>query len=319
MGQGTTRRILVSLAFALIAGTSALAQGTLSDSAARQAAREACRILGSPSEFGPKSVVEREGAPGSRQTPIVRVSDGELMVTLDQAGNFLGFNDLSAAVLQPPDGPPRYPNVMEAWAALNTALRKLKVPEEQRKKTAVAGKKPPMLKLRMQPEPYGYPAFGGNLVDAKLHAVTGKFVSLLVGRGWTYEPPNIRVKSKAAIATTIATLGGLQDEWEATLSYRTASASDAPEAIQKLNLQRTMRLCYDVSSTWGNVIVDSVTGEVVHHERARGMDGKVLIPVPPTGPRGGPPSEIFTVRNITLGSALAVLTTALVLLLRHRR
>jgi len=114
-------------------------------------------------------------------------------------------------------------------------------------------------------------------------------------------------------------LGGLPGEWGAVMSYETANRPDAPRAIRDLNAQRTMRLCYNVTSAWGTVIVDSVTGEVVRSERTVGADGKPQMPYPPTMPRGGTPSEIFTLRNIALGSALAALGITLVLLLRHRR
>ncbi|HMS55392.1 MAG TPA: hypothetical protein PKA27_08320 [Fimbriimonadaceae bacterium] len=186
---------------------------------------------------------------------------GEILMTLDQDGKFLSLNDMGAKARLPQQGKPKYKSEGEAWAALELRVKKLGMPEglqrSEIKRDAVK------TTFTMNPKPYGYQASGGNKVYAEFHSVTGKVISLNIGRGWTYEKPNVVVKPADAVKTAMKVYGGKASEWKHTLAYDTSPKPEAPFAIRNLNTKKIMRLCYNMASKYGSVTVDSVTGEVV--------------------------------------------------------
>lgn len=119
----------------------------------------------------------------------------------------------------------------------------------------------PQYRLTLLPRPHGYPASGGNVVVAELRRSTGRAVTIRVGRGWTYEEPNIRVSEGEALDTVVRAAGGNEADWTARLEYTTSPDPSGPQDLYRMNQAKTMRLCYRCSSSTAAACVDSVTGE----------------------------------------------------------
>lgn len=186
---------------------------------------------------------------------------GEVMITLDQDGKLLMLADMSAKARLPEKGKPKFQTDNDAWTALEAHVKKVGMPEGVERGQIKRGDT--KIQFTMHSKPYGYKALSGNLVNAELHAVTGKLISLHLGRGWKYEKPNIVIKPEDAIKSAVKIYGGKPADWKHVLSYETNPNPEAPFAIRNLNTKKTMRLCYNLSSKFGSVIIDTVTGDVV--------------------------------------------------------
>lgn len=251
----------VVLSFVLLFATHCYSQESLPDQALIERAKRFSRAAGSSAEFGAGTVVERT------EHGQVHITDKEVFITLRPNGEFLGFHDLSAEAAQPLEGAPKFASDDAAWTNLEQRLSAMELQVEPNRRKIQheprVGGKPPVIKFTMHPRPYGYRALGGNRVQAQVQAVTGKLMSLMVGSGWTYEEPNIRITEAEAKRTAANTLGGEPREWEYTLTYETSGRDDAPAETRRLYQQKVMRLCYNLGSDYGSVLVDTVTGDVV--------------------------------------------------------
>lgn len=191
----------------------------------------------------------------------IMVHPGEVIIILDQEGKLVSLSDMAARARLPVQGKPKFRSDGEAWSALEKLLKKVGMPEGVERGPIKLGDT--KIQFTMHSKPYGYKALSGNLVNAELHAVTGKVISLHLGRGWKYEKPNIVIKPEDAIKSAVKIYGGKPADWKHVLSYETNPNPEAPFAIRNLNTKKTMRLCYNLSSKFGSVIIDTVTGEVV--------------------------------------------------------
>ncbi|MEQ1935065.1 MAG: hypothetical protein ABL962_14495 [Fimbriimonadaceae bacterium] len=126
----------------------------------------------------------------------------------------------------------------------------------------VPGVSLPVVECYFVQHPNGYLAMSGNHVYMKFDMRRGRVTSMDIAEGWQYESPRIVVSGLQAKETASSILGGAPSEWQPHLTYQPGS-SDGPREIYELTLRHIQRLCYEMRSQWGTVIVDSVTGEVV--------------------------------------------------------
>lgn len=117
--------------------------------------------------------------------------------------------------------------------------------------------------LFFEVRPNGYPTNGGDCAHLTVRNRDRKIISVGISRGWKYEKPNIKVTEAQAIVIAANHTKSSREGWRTSLRYTIGSRPDAPEPMRQLSEQRTFRLCYNVFSNRGNVVVDSVTGDVV--------------------------------------------------------
>jgi hypothetical protein len=141
----------------------------------------------------------------------------EVMIGLESDGTFIGCSNMSAASHLPKGGAPdKYRTDEEAWRALEDVIASLDLDlpaglerSSVRRMGGSGGDEEYgdyVYSFYMRPKPYGYEHSGGNYLAAEMHRITGRVLSLSVARGWTYEPPDIRVTQEQAIAKAISVL-----------------------------------------------------------------------------------------------------------------
>ncbi len=209
---------------------------------------------------------ERPNAPGGPNEDVY-VTFGEMLVFLDEMGRFKGFSNMSAAVQEPiREGVDFFDSDDAAWQFLESLLTELSVTGNhvrQRLDTGIDPDRPNVLSLALGMSPYGYEADGGNVIFARIHRVTGRVISLNLGRGWTHEAPNIRRTPEDAISSVRTIFGGQTQDWRAIIKYVSIADPAAPIHTREMRSRREMRLHYMVSSNIGTAYVDSVTGDIV--------------------------------------------------------
>lgn len=256
----------VSIMLAFLLGR--LAFGQINDQQAIAMARPFLAVLAPGALSTPPQVFRQTMADAARGPfEVIHVGFEEAVVYLDSFGQFQGFVNLSREAQQPRGGAPdKYVSDDAAWNALDAILTHFDAPQNLLRTRLVresgAGK-PYAMQYTMGPRPNGFEADGGNQVTAAMHRITGRVLAISMTRGWTYEPPNIRVTAESAIATARVVYGGSVQDWQAILKYCTVAKPDAPAYTRALHANKTMRLYYDVWSDRGNATVDSVTGEIV--------------------------------------------------------
>jgi hypothetical protein len=173
---------------------------------------------------------EMEAAGGSIQ--IIHVTFGEAIVFLYGSGQFKGFANLSGESRLPNSGgPDKYASDADAWNALDAILFGIDLPSGLTRKKLVRESRvgqPFVMRFTMHPRPNNYEADGGNQVNATIHRITGRVLSLSVARGWTYEAPNVRISPEEAIAATRVVHGGSVQDWQTNLKYMTVANTNAP-------------------------------------------------------------------------------------------
>jgi hypothetical protein len=103
--------------------------------------------------------------------------------------------------------------------------------------------------------------------------VTGRVIELGISRGWTYEPPNVKIAKHDAIAKALQTFGVKEKAWTCELSYWAVGNSEAPSELQQMYASKVARLHYVVSrqnnkgaptskKLYECVLVDSKSGQV---------------------------------------------------------
>lgn len=156
--------------------------------------------------------------------------------------------------------------------------------------------------LHFQEKPHGYAAEVGNSASVSFRTRNRQVLSVHIGRGWTYEPPNIQITKAKAIEIAAAKMKSPKEGWKTELKYWRVVKSDSQE--------RVSRLCYVVYSRYGFVNIDSVTGEVVSF----GTPPVPASPGTPSSPRSESNSKAPIVGGLTV--LVAVLGYLLVRLCR---
>lgn len=240
----------------------ALAQ--LTDSQVRSQARQFTTSIGQPCEFPDNSTLKRN--PFGQGTGF-KVQSGEVLVFLDKVGKIARYADLGAMRTGPSRGADRFASDEVAWRYVENLLPILDVPlslnRSVLRRVGGDGSGKPCLVLQFVDRPYGYKAIVGNTVSFTLNKVSGRIVSLNVSRGWSYEEPSIAVSAAMAKQVACDSLGGTPDEWQYLLEYIGNSSTTSAPQVRALYNQRKVRLCYNLWSNRGSVIVDSITGDIV--------------------------------------------------------
>lgn len=259
-------RLLATLSVAIIG---CLCHAQISDD---QAIREARKFISAlaPEEVNKQPVVLRDKMEVRGATlEYFHVQFEEVVVSLEIDGTFIGFYNMSGSALEPKrGGRDKYETDEEAWRALEEVLGNLHLNlppglkrDEIRRQDGETSDF--VYTFYMRPHPHGYDHSEGNYLAAELHRVTGRVLGLSVARGWTYEPPNVRVSESQAVERAVETFGGEPSEWRAQLKYKSMAYDRAPAYFKPMVSQQIMRLMYLIGSERGTVMVDSVTGSVL--------------------------------------------------------
>ncbi len=254
----------------LAASVTAATYAQLTDEQAEGRARTFISVL-SPEDKNKPATVTRETMRASGQSVehfLIHVD--EIMVGLTREGYFIGFSNSSGSALRPKGGSPdKFKTDEEAWDALDELIDKLdlNLPPElnpsELKRLSSEGQDYTYLFYK-RPSPFGYANSSGNYLSAQLHRITGRVLGLSVARGWTYERPDLRVSEAQAVEKGIEHFGGTPAEWRGRqLQYASMDYDRAPEYLKPIIAQKVMRLMHIVTSAYGTVMVDSVTGAVV--------------------------------------------------------
>ncbi len=239
----------ISIFLVLVIGASADAQ--LSDSDLRARSRHYTNQLGQLREFPSTSVVMRGGFPGGVQTSTISVQSGEVVVRLDSEGTLRGYSDLGDSRTEPSRGTERFSSNEQVWSFVERLLPALDAPSDltrvkiERRGGDGSGK--PTFLLRFEQRPFGYKAQAGNIVSCFVHRITGRILELHIGRGWTYEAPNIQIDAGTAKASAATTLGGNASDWNYVLEYDTSPDTATAPQIRELNGRKIMRLCFEIN------------------------------------------------------------------------
>lgn len=154
-----------------------------------------------------------------------------------------------------------------AWEFAEDALAPFSVPDglyrDSIRREPEQALRAATVSLFFEVRPHGYPTNGGDSAHVTVRNRDRKIISVSISRGWNYESPNVKISVTQAIEIAANHTKSSPDEWKTRLRYGIGGSADAPEAMRRLSEQRTFRLCYDVFSSRGNVVIDSVTGDVV--------------------------------------------------------
>ncbi len=247
---------------------SSLSIAQLSDGQVRARANQFSIQLGQPATFQPPAVIRRGTQPGATfRSGRVSIQSREIVVTLDVTGNLVGYADMGAGRTTPHSGQDRFPSEIAVWAHVEQLLEAIGAPSELTRVKILRrggdGSGAPSYLLRLEQRPNGYQAQSGNVVSCSVHRISGRLLSLHIGRGWTHEPSNIQITPLAAKETAARTLGGNAQDWNYVVQYWTSSSTTTAPQIAEMNSRKVMRLCYNLYCDLGSVIVDSVNGDMV--------------------------------------------------------
>ena len=283
------KKALSILIFALVAN---LCPAQISDEEAILQAKKYISAW-SPEFLAERPTVLRDTmAVRGRTIEYFHVQFGEAVAWLKSDGTFTGFANMgSAASNARGPGSDIFGADEEVWARLLEITAEIELPEGlERSKLEREDREglPFCFRLTMRPSPFGYVDSDGNYLVAELHRTTGQLLGLSVARGWTYEPPNIRMSESQAIARGVDAFGGDPAEWRAQLVYKSLAYERAPSYFKPMITRQKMRLMYIVSSDRGTVMIDTVTTSVLDSWKidADGGSGKNSS-VSPTGSAAG--------------------------------
>ncbi len=200
----------------------------------------------------------------------------EVQMNLSWDGRLLSFNDWSAQATEPRSGPEKYKTDEEAWQALESMLQKLDVPKDLTDRRLERIEPPGTdyaYSFELSPRPHGFGSQGGNSVVCWLQRVTGRVIRLGISRGWTYEPPNVKVTKEQAIANASVLFPAKGESWSAELKYWAVGNPGAPAELREMYARKLARLHYVVTRKKyvgipakrmlsECVLVDAVTGNV---------------------------------------------------------
>lgn len=258
------RHFVSTLLAALLGG---LASAQIGDAQAIAAARPFVERFAPEASNAAPSIYRETLDTATGQTVVIHVNFDDFVVFLTESGEFRALANMGGErrVIGGSE-PDKYQTDEEAWRALEAILADFEIPSGLTRKELVRnapGGEPYIMRFVMHPRPYGYEAEGGNAVHASMHQKTGRLRSLRISKGWTYEPPNVRISQEQAINSTTLAYGGEPEDWQVSLQYRSFAKPNVPEYVRALSANKTMRLFYALWGSRGEVRIDSVTGEIV--------------------------------------------------------
>lgn len=300
-------------AFALLLAAASLAsQDPIPPEQAKSIARRVASILGGNAKFGENAAVDFEHVANRPGAVTVRVSEPGTSVVLDQQGLLRSYSHTANIVGSQGLNARREATDEANWSALEAKLTALRLPHTFRrikfKRVKGNEKRPDALRFMLEMLPFGYRADPKAEVFAWMGAASGEVFALNLTTGWDYEGPKVRVSYEEAIAQAIRIYGGEPADWKYSLTYEADASEDAPSEIRELTQRRIQRLCYNLYSAPGSVLVDSVTGEVLFYGS-------------PFGPSGRPSrlERLGAPKLLAIGAALVLIVGGVVLLARRLR
>lgn len=191
----------------------------------------------------------------------------DVQVTMENDGTFVSYTDFRRK--EPEPGPGRYPTDAEAWRAAEALIARFDPPQGLvRDEIKRQNETVPVIYCFFNERPYGYRSEAGN-TSVCFQKSDGAVLSLIVSKGWSYEPPNIRISEAEAKAIACQRMGGAPPDWDYRISYMAGSSPSFPEGIRRLAAQRIARLVYWMVNRTNRdgIIIDTVTGDVLTEMR----------------------------------------------------
>lgn len=273
-----------------------------------------------PEALDAKPQVRHESMPKAPGGPVesVCVVFGRVGVWFEGAGEFTRF--VSGITGQPKgSAPTKYKTDAEAWKAVEAVLVGFDVPEgltNKRLQRSTRNGEPSTIWFTLEPQPYGYEANEGNFVRATIHQKSGRLMRLEISRGWTHEPPNVRISPEQVIETVRLAHGGKAKDWKASLSYFSAYDPYAT-GQQSVIPTKTKRLFYSLWSNRGTARADSVTGKIIDFQAPLRTS---VYRAPPANPKPKPapvirPEPISSNQEKTVGMWRGILAAVVLLLI----
>jgi hypothetical protein len=190
--------------------------------------------------------------------------------TLNLDGSFSAYANYAR---KPPEtGPGHFRTDEEVWQAAEAIVAQFDPPpgllrhklKRQRENTDV-------IYCEFNVKPYGYWSEAGNSASISFQASDGAVLHLIVGRGWNYEPPNIRISEEEARAIASAQTQRDPGGWRYAIKWTTSTPD-----LERRGVRKTQRLIYSMyrEDSDDGVLIDTVTGEVV--AALTGLAGKDL-------------------------------------------
>lgn len=180
-------------------------------------------------------------------------------LTLNPDGSFSSYANLQR---KPPEsGTGHFRSDEEVWQAAEELISRFDPPPGLLRHTLKRRRGiTDIIYCNFDVKPYGYWSEAGNCASVSFQASEGAVLHSLVGRGWSHEPPNIRVAEAEARAIAAAGTGRDADGW----SYVIKWAKSTPDPKRR-GVQKTQRLIYSMyrDDGDGGVLIDTVTGELV--------------------------------------------------------
>lgn len=241
----------------------------LSQEDAVRIAREYAIALGHEPAGTGTAQLEDSSRIGGRPGSFWDVSFDDASVMLDRSGLLQQYG--WGGKYDPKKLPPGDPFVDDeaAWEFAEDALAPFSVPEglyrDSIRRDPEQDLRAATVSLFFEVRPNGYPTNGGDSAHVTVRNRDRKIIAVSISRGWSYESPNIKISETQAIEIAANHTKSSRDGWKTEVRYMIGAGAGAPESIRQLSEQRTFRLCYNVFSNRGNVVIDSVTGDVVAH------------------------------------------------------
>jgi hypothetical protein len=210
-----------------------------------------------------------------RESRYVAVLDGRIFVHLDHEGRFLAFVD--SKISDPNPGAERYASDDDVWRAVEALATRLGAPrglvrdQLERRDNDPKGN---IFWCRLTKPVHGYRASPGNGVYATIRRSDGAILEFWVSRGWSADPPDVRISETEVRQIACSLYGGHPGSWSVGLRY-----------VPDERRPGTQRLAYTMGrgQPGGSVglIIDAKTGEVIRHGLAADQ------PEPPPGYKPG--------------------------------
>ena len=257
----------------------------------------------------------------------------QVSVSFTGDGKLLGFRDMSDWANKPSSGREKFASDDRAWQLLYSLLGTLDPPKGLTERSLSRVNLPYAYEFVLLPKPYGYGSQGGNSVYCRMNRVTGRVSVFRVSRGWSYEPPNVRVTKEQALEQAFEKFGAPNEKWTCALKYWAVGSEEAPIESRKMYARKTLRLHYVLNRRYlvhQALLVDSVTGKVVDSGDHMGTDqlgrsrslgtagahGKGGDAPAPDQPGSGLPSPTL---SLAIGTGVALLVAGGVVLMRRTR
>lgn len=216
----------------------------------------------------------------------IYVSGGGMHIELLPDGRLASF---SAALLAPRSDKEHFKTDEEVWRLVERLAREFGAEAGLRREYLERTDDGPygrVIRVRLAPRPYGYPAQGGNAVEATFRRSDGSIREFTVHRGYEYIRPEVRIKEDDARRTACSGYGGSPRSWRVDLKFVPFVTRD----------RKLMRLAYILYREQPDgvvmVMVDPSDGKVLDFMRTqhwpRPPEGKPTEVVEGWEPNPGP-------------------------------